>query len=132
MSIIVGLLLAGIFLFVYRCRYVTEKHRNKPNPQRSFKVSCTRLYGRYKEIMAALEEAVREKEARDAGGVCPEERQKSRRSQRSCSLAKRDLPLYHFCNAIPAALVEELDRLKPSTLTAAKRTEGTRTTTVQE
>jgi hypothetical protein len=55
-SIIAGLLLAGIsLLFVYGRKYVAKK-RCKPNPQRSAKISSTRPYGRYKELTATFEE----------------------------------------------------------------------------
>ena len=38
----------------------------------------------------------------------------------------------HFLNALPTALVEEFDCLKPPALTVEKRKEGTHTTEVRD
>ncbi|MDQ4042538.1 MAG: transglutaminase domain-containing protein, partial [Actinomycetota bacterium] len=118
--LVAGLLLVGAsLLFVYGHRYLAKKRR-KPDPKRSVKVSDARLYSRYKTITSAFEEAgvVREKHetpeeyARRAAEVLEEP-----------SVARLgEIYLYaRFRNAVPAAMVEEFDRLESEAFRAVER-----------
>ncbi|HKZ27394.1 MAG TPA: DUF4129 domain-containing protein [Rubrobacteraceae bacterium] len=121
MSIIIAALLLGgaSLLFVYGRRYVT-KRRRKPDPQHSVKVSDARLYSRYKALQVAFEKVgiVREEHetpeeyARRAAEVLEEP-----------SVARLgDIYLYaRFRNAVPAAMVEEFDRLESEAFRAVER-----------
>jgi hypothetical protein len=93
---------------------------------RPIKVSDARLYSRYKKITTALEGIGIVREPQEP----PE--QYSRRAAHELDGPGMErlgeIYLYaRFRNAVPAALVEEFDRLEPQTLAAIKRLQEAQT-----
>ena len=121
--IVAGLLLGATALAtVYGRRYVAKKRR-KPDPRSSVKVSDARLYSRYGAVSAAFASAGLGREEHET----PEEW--SRRAAEAAGepgVARLgEIYLYaRFRNAVPAALVEEFDRLEPEVLRAAEKLHG--------
>jgi protein-glutamine gamma-glutamyltransferase len=114
---------AAYFVFVYARRYLSRRRR-KPSMQRSVKVSDARLYSRYRAITDALEEAGIVREPQET----PEEyaRRAAQWSGRPGIARLGEIYLYaRFRDAVPAALVEEFDRLEPGALSAIERLKGT-------
>ncbi len=125
MSIIVaGLLLGGLsLLFVYGQRYVAKKRR-KPNPQRSVRVSDARLYSRYRAVTVAFEWVGITREEHET----PEEYARRAAEELGEPGAARlgEIYLYaRFRDAVPAALVEEFDRLEPEAYAAVEKLNAT-------
>lgn len=119
--IIVGLLLGGLSLLVIHSRKYLANRRRKPVMQRSIKVSDARLYSRYNKVTAALEESGIIRENHET----PEEyaRRAAKASDEPGVARLGEIYLYaRFRDAVPAALVEEFDRLEPVALSAIERT----------
>jgi len=88
--------------------------------QRSVKVSDARLYSRYGAVTSVLEEAGIVRET----GETPEEFARRAADETGEPAVARlgEIYLYaRFRDAVPAALVEEFDRLEPEALHAAER-----------
>ena len=122
--IIVGLLVAGISLFVIYSRRYLAHRRRRPVMHRSVKVSDARLYSRYGAVTSALEEAriVRE------NGETPEEFARRAADEVGEPTVARlgEIYLYaRFRDAVPLALVEEFDRLEPEALATINRLKET-------
>jgi hypothetical protein len=117
--LIAGLLVSGLYLsFVYSLRRLSR--RRKPQPGGSVKVSDARLYSRYRRITALLEEAGFAKYPQET----PEEYARRAAEQLGEPRMARlgEIYLYaRFRDAVPAALVEEFDRLEPAVIAAAER-----------
>ncbi len=116
--LIVGSVVGGLSLIVVCTRrYLT---RRKPPQRRPVKVSDVRLYSRYREITTTLEGAgvlrrpqeTPEEYARRASETLGEPR-----------IARLGEIYLHarFRDAVPAALVEEFDRLEPEAFAAVER-----------
>jgi hypothetical protein len=117
--LVAGMLVGGLYLtFVYSRKRLSSHRQSQIREPVS--VSDARLYGRYREITAALEAAgvVRgpnetpEEYARAAAETLEE--------PEMARLGK--IYLYaRFRDAVPATLVEEFDRLEPAVLAATER-----------
>ena len=122
--IIVGLLVAGATLAgIYTRRYLVHRRR-KPAAHRSVRVSDARLYSRYGALTSVLEEAgiVREP------GETPEAFARRAADDAGEPAVARlgEIYLYaRFRDAVPAALVEEFDRLEPEALATINRLKET-------
>jgi hypothetical protein len=121
--IVAGLLVGGAYLaFVYAGRRLAR--RRSPPVQRSVKVSDARLYSRYRVITGALHAAGIAREAHET----PEEyaRRAAERLGEPGMARLGEIYLYaRFRDAVPAALVEEFDRLEPEAFSAIKRLQET-------
>jgi protein-glutamine gamma-glutamyltransferase len=116
--LVAGMLVGGLYLaFVYSRRRLTSRRR--PRASEPVRVSDARLYGRYREITASLEEVGIARHPHET----PEEH--ARRAAETLAepgMARLgEIYLYaRFRDAVPAALVEEFDRLEPAILAAAE------------
>lgn len=117
--LVAGMLVGGLYLaFVYAKRRLAS--RREPSPERPIKVSDARLYGRYREITAALERADIARHSQET----PEEHARRAAEQIGEPGMARlgEIYLYaRFRDAVPASLVEEFDRLEPAVLAATER-----------
>ncbi len=116
--LVVGTLVGGLSLVVV----YTRKHltRRKPPQRRRVRVSDARLYSRYGAITRALEGAGIVREPQET----PEEyaRRAAERLDAPGMARLGEIYLYaRFRDAVPAALVEEFDRLEPEALSAIER-----------
>jgi hypothetical protein len=105
-------------VFVYSGSHLSRRRR--PLMQGSVKVSDARLYSRYREITAALEEAGVARRPQET----PEEyaRRAAKRLGEPGVARLGEIYLYaRFRDAVPAALAEEFDRLEPTALAAIER-----------
>ncbi len=118
--VIAGLLLGGISLLVIYSRKYLANRRRGPIVQRSIKVSDARLYSRYKKITAALEESGITREDHET----PEEYSRRAADELDEPGVRRlgEIYLYaRFRDSLPAALVEEFDRLEPVAFAATEK-----------
>ena len=120
-SIIVAGMLVGMasLVFVYARRHLVSRRR-KPSMQRSVKVSDARLYSRYRAITTALEGAGIVREPQET----PEEyaRRAAERLGEPGMARLGEIYLHaRFRDAVPAALVEEFDRLEPAAFAAIEQ-----------
>jgi TPR repeat protein len=122
--ILVGALVGAAYLvFVYTRRHLTQSRR-KPSTRRSVRVSDARLYSRYRAITRELEGAGVVREPQET----PEEyaRRAAERLGAPGMARLGEIYLYaRFRDAVPAALVEEFDRLEPEALSAISRSKET-------
>jgi transglutaminase-like putative cysteine protease len=115
--IVVGMLVGGAYLACAYARRYLARRRRKPSVQRSVKVSDARLYSRYRATTTALEEAGIVRESQET----PEEyaRRAAERLGEPGMARLGEIYLHaRFRDAVPAALVEEFDRLEPEALSA--------------
>ncbi|MGI8909860.1 MAG: transglutaminase TgpA family protein [Rubrobacteraceae bacterium] len=122
--IVVGLLVAGISLFVIYSRRYLARRRRRPMMHRSVKVSDARLYSRYGAVTSTLEEAGIVRET----GETPEEFARRAADEVGEPAVARlgEIYLYaRFRDAVPLALVEEFDRLEPEALATINRLKET-------
>ena len=120
--LVAGLIFAGISLSIIYSRKYLAKRRRMPDAQRSIKVSDARLYSRYGKITAALERAGFIREEHET----PEEyaRRAAEALEEPAMMRLGEIYLYaRFRDAVPAALVEEFDRLEPEVLSAIETVE---------
>ena len=121
--IVVGLMVGGVYLaFVYARRRLSR--RRKPPVQGSIRVSDARLYSRYRAITTALEEAGVARWPQET----PEEyaRRAAERLGEPGMARLGEIYLYaRFRDAVPAALVEEFNRLEPEVFSAIERLKET-------
>ncbi len=118
--IVVGLLVAGVSLFVIYSRRYLARRRRRPMMHRSVKVSDARLYSRYGAVIGTLEEAGIVREA----GETPEEfaRRAADKVGEQAIARLGEIYLYaRFRDAVPLALVEEFDRLEPEVFATINR-----------
>jgi protein-glutamine gamma-glutamyltransferase len=118
--IVVGALVGGAYLIVVHARRYLTRRRRKPLMQHSIKVSDARLYSRYWAITTAMTEAGIVREPQET----PEEyaRRAAERLGEPGMAQLGEIYLYaRFRNAVPAALVEEFDRLEPEVFLAIER-----------
>ena len=129
--IVVGLLVGGTYLLIFYGRKLYVSHRRQPHSVRPIKVSDARLYSRYKSITTAIEEA----------GIprAPQETpdQYARRAAQELNEPAigrlGEIYLYaRFRDAVPAALVEEFDRLEPQALTTIEISERHQATGIKQ
>jgi hypothetical protein len=117
--LLAGILVGGLYLaFVYSRKYLLS--RRKPQRSEPVKVSDARLYGRYREITAALEEADIAREPQET----PEEHARRAAQQLGERGMARlgEIYLYaRFRDAVPAELAREFDRLESRVLAAIER-----------
>jgi protein-glutamine gamma-glutamyltransferase len=122
--IVVGALVGGACLIFVHARRYLARRRRKPSIQRSVKVSDARLYSRYRVITGALQEAGIVRGAHET----PEEyaRRAAERLGEPGMARLGEIYLYaRFRDAVPAALVEEFDRLEPVAFSAIERLQET-------
>ena len=118
--IVVGLLVAGVSLFVIYSRRYLARRRRRPMMHRSVKVSDARLYSRYGAVIGTLEEAGIVRET----GETPEEfaRRAADKVGEQAIARLGEIYLYaRFRDAVPLALVEEFDRLEPEVFATINR-----------
>jgi hypothetical protein len=117
--LVAGMLVGGLYLaFVYARNHLSR--RGKPQMRDPVKVSDARLYGRYQEITASLEEAGIARYPQET----PEEHARRAAEQLGEPGMARLGEIYlhaRFRDAVPAALVDEFDRLEPTVLAATER-----------
>jgi transglutaminase-like putative cysteine protease len=117
--LLAGILVGGLYLaFAYSRKHLLK--RRKPQTSEPVKVSDARLYGRYREITAALEEADIAREPQET----PEEHARRAAEQLGEPGMARlgEIYLYaRFRDAVPAELADEFDRLESRVLAAIER-----------
>jgi hypothetical protein len=115
--LVAGALVGGLYLaFVYSRKRLA---RRKPPTRDLVKVSDARLYGRYREITGALERAGIARHPQET----PEEHARRAAKQLGEPVMARLGEIYlhaRFRDAVPAALVEEFDRLEPKVIAATE------------
>ena len=117
--LVAGTLVGGLYLaFVYSRRRLASRRR--PQAREPVRVSDARLYVRYRDIAASLEEAGIARHPQET----PEEH--ARRAAETLAepgMARLgDIYLHaRFRDAVPTDLVEEFDRLEPAILAATER-----------
>src|SRR5215210_6214471 len=124
--IVAGLLVGGAYLLVFYGRRLYVSHRRQPRSIRPIRVSDARLYSRYNRITSALEEI----QITRAPQETPEQyARKAAETLHEPAIARLgEIYLYaRFRDAVPAALVEEFDRLVPQALAAIERSKETQT-----
>jgi hypothetical protein len=118
--IVVGMLVVLAYLAFAYARRCFVRRRRKPSTQRSVKVSDARLYSRYRAITTALEGVgiVREPQETPEGYA----RRAANRLGKPGMARLGEIYLHvRFRDAVPAALVEEFDRLEPEVLSAIEQ-----------
>jgi protein-glutamine gamma-glutamyltransferase len=114
-----GTLVGGLYLaFVYFRKRLSS--RRQAQDREPVSVSDARLYGRYREVTAALEDAGIARHPQET----PEEHaRRAAETLEEPGMARLgEIYLYaRFRDAVPAALVEEFDYLQPAVLAATQR-----------
>jgi hypothetical protein len=120
-TIVVGMLVGGMayLVFVYARRYLSRR-RHRPSMQHSVKVSDARLYSGYQAITTTSEGVNIVRELQETS-----EEYARRMAERLAELGMARLGETYlharFRDAVPASLVEELDRLEPEVLSAIEQ-----------
>ncbi|MGH3085932.1 MAG: transglutaminase TgpA family protein [Rubrobacteraceae bacterium] len=121
--LVAGMIVGGAFLAIAYFRgYIAHRRHTPP---KHVKVSDARLYGRYREITAAFEQAGIIRHTHET----PEEYARRAAEELESPAVERVGEIYlhaRFRDSVPAEIAEEFDRLEPEVLAAVERFEENR------